>query len=256
MSLDDWSRRDEADGDRTKRLAGSYVAAFVVVGGLLGVSAIFGGQIKRQVLDEEVEVKLVAPEKKPEPPPPPPPPPPPVPKIKAATLGPAPPLGPKVDAPPTEIPKDKPSEADPSKAVVEVPFGEGDPNGCVGCTGKRGGGGNVAPPPSAPPPEPGPPPKPYQITEVTTPPGALTKSMPAYPEEARKQGIDMVVVVKFVVTETGDVEDIKVLTGHPTLDDAVVAALRTWKFTPGTLDGKPVRVVRKMKFPFHLRTAN
>ncbi|MCW5833113.1 MAG: energy transducer TonB, partial [Labilithrix sp.] len=95
----------------------------------------------------------------------------------------------------------------------------------------------------------------YQIAEVTTPPVALTKSMPAYPEEARKQGVDMVVIVKFVVTETGDVEQIKIVDGHPTLDEAVIAALKSWKFTPGTLDGKPVRVVRKMKFPFHLRTA-
>ena len=75
-------------------------------------------------------------------------------------------------------------------------------------------------------------------------------------EEARKQGVDMVVVVKFIVTETGDVEDIKILSGHPTLDAAVIEAVKAWRFTPGTLDGKPVRVVRKIKFPFHLRTAN
>ena len=253
VSLDAWGRKEDGDDGRAKRLAGSYAAAFVLVAGLLVVGAVYGGQIKRQVLEEEVDVKFVAPEKKPEPPPPPPPPPP---KIKAATQGPPPPLGPKVDAPPTEIPKDKPTENDPSKAMNEVPFGEGDPNGCVGCTGKPGGGGGIPAPPVPPPPTPAASPRPYQIAEVTTPPVAITKSMPAYPEEARKQGIDMVVVVKFVVTESGDVEDIKILNGHPTLDQVVIDTVKIWKFTPGTLDGKAVRVVRKMKFPFHLRTAN
>jgi protein TonB len=256
VPLDAWQRKDEEDEGRAKRVAGSYAAALLVVAGLLTVGALYGGQIKRQVFEEEVELKFVAPESKPEPPPPPPPPPPPQPKSKpkAASHAPPPPLGPKVDAPPTVLPKEKPEEADPSMRVAEVPFGEGDPNGCVGCTGKRGGGGAPAPVVTAKP-APTAPPRPYQIVEVTTPPVAIHRSMPAYPEEARKQGIDMVVVVKFVVTETGDVEDIQILSGHPTLDRAVIDALRTWRFTPGTLDGKVVRVVRKMKFPFHLRTA-
>lgn len=255
MSLDAWGQKDDEDDGRARRLVGSYAAAFVLVAGVLILGVAFGDQIKKQVLEDEVEVKFVAPEPPQEPPPPPPPPPPKVKVVKAATQGPPPPLGPKVDAPPTELPKEKPAESDPSQAVTEIAFGEGDPNGCVGCTGKPGGGGGI-PVPSAPPAPPGPPPRPYYIAEVTTTPVARTRTMPSYPEEARKQGIDMVVVVKFVVTEIGDVEHIKILQGHPTLDDAVIAAVKSWKFTPGTLDGRPVRVVRKMKFPFHLRTAN
>jgi len=258
VPLDAWRREEDEDEGRAKRVAGSYAAALAVVAGLLIVGAVYGGQIKRQVLEEEVELKFVAPEPKPEPPPPPPPPEPtpkPRPKPKIASHAQPPPLGPKVDAPPTVLPKEKPEEADPSSAVAEIPFGEGDPNGCVGCTGKRGGGGVPAPTVTAPP-LPTAPPRPYQVVEVTTPPVAIRRSMPSYPEEARKQGIEAVVVVKFVVTETGDVEDIKIVSGHPMLDAAVIAALRTWRFNPGTLDGKVVRVVRKMKFPFHLRTAN
>jgi len=247
VSLDAWGDKNLGDGDdgRGKRLAGAYAVAALLVGGLLVAGAVFGDQIKKQVFEEEVEVKFVAPEKKPEPPPPP--------KVRPAKQGPPPPLAAKVDAPPTEIPKEKPREDDPSKAMNAVPFGEGDPNGCVGCTGKPGGGGGATPPPTPPPPAPAP--RAYQIVEVTTPPVALAKTMPAFPDEARKQGIDMVVIVKFIVTENGDVDDIKVLDGHPTLDQTVIDALRTWKFTPGTLDGKVVRVARKMKFPFHLRTA-
>ena len=78
--------------------------------------------------------------------------------------------------------------------------------------------------------------------------------MPAYPEDARKQGIEAVVVVKFVVTEDGRVEDIKIVKGHPLLDEIVLASVRTWTFTPGTLDGKAVRVARMVKIPFKLKT--
>jgi protein TonB len=77
--------------------------------------------------------------------------------------------------------------------------------------------------------------------------------MPAYPEDARRQGIEALVVVKFVVGEDGQVEDAKIVQGHPMFDDVVLAAVRTWAFEPGTLDGKPVRVVRMVKIPFRLK---
>lgn len=250
MSLD-WSRESDEDDGRARRLAASYGAAVLVIAGLLVLGVVFGGRIKQQVFEEEAEVKFVAPEKPPEPPPPPPPPPPPAPKIvaKAASQAPPPPLGVKVDAPPTELPKARPDEGNVDKPVAEAPAG--DPNGCLGCTGKPGGGGAPSATVTASAPA-----RPYQIAEVTTPPVALARSMPAYPEEARKQGIDMVVVVKFVVTENGDVEDVKIVSGHPLLDPTVIDTVKAWKFTPGTLDGKRVRVARKMKFPFHLRTSN
>ena len=83
VSLDDWGKREDDDAGRAKRLAGSYVAAAVLVATLLGVGIAFGGQIKKQVFDEEVDVKFVPPEPVKAAPPPPPPPPPP-PKMAAA----------------------------------------------------------------------------------------------------------------------------------------------------------------------------
>lgn len=251
VAFDQWARTEVADRGRAKRLATSYVAAATLVAAILAAGVAFGGQIKQRVLEEEVTVQFVPPPEPAKPPPPPPPPPPPRPKV--ASAAPPPPLGAKRDAVPLEIPKSKPDEADPAHALAEVPFGEGDPNGVVGGTGKPGGGG-AAPAPTVV--APAPVLRAYQIAEVTTAPAAVTRSMPAYPEEARRAGVDMVVVVKLVVTETGGVEDVKILEGHPLLDRAVIDAVRTWRFTPGTLDGKPVRVVRKLKFPFHLRVAN
>lgn len=255
MSFDAWGKAESQDRERAKRLVASYVTASFVVAALLGAGVVFGGQIKREV-EEVVNVKFAPPPPEPKAPAPPPAPPPPAvqkPKLKAKTEGPPPPLGPKIDAVPTELPKAKPLESDPANAVNAIELGQGDPNGCVGCTGKAGGGGGVPAIVDAGPPAPV---RPYQVNEVTTPPTVRDKVMPAYPEDARKQGVDMVVVVKFVVTETGAVEDITFVRGHQTLDAAVREALAKWTFTPGTLDGKPVRVVRLLKFPFHLRTTH
>lgn len=247
MSLDDWGKLDEGDAGRGKRLAASYVAASVLVAAVLALGVTFGGQIKKQVFEEEVDVKFVAPDPVKAPPPPPPPPPPP----KMASQTPA-ALGKKTEAPPTELPKEAPREGDPNHAKEEGPAGEGDPNGVVGGTGR----GGIAPRPveTAPPAPPPPPPAPVmQVAEVSTPPVPRTKNMPAYPEDARKQGIEALVIVKFVVSEEGRVEDVKIVKGHPLFDQVVLAAVRDWSFDPATLEGKPVRMARMVKIPFRLK---
>jgi len=161
------------------------------------------------------------------------------------------PKGAAHDAPPTELPKGPPEEGDPSRAKAEEAYG--DPNGVVGGTG-RGGGGAPAPVVTAAPPPPPPPAPPImQVAEVSTQPVPRSKSMPAYPEDARKQGIEALVVVKFVVTEDGHVEDARIVKGHPLFDDAVLASVRDWTFEPATLDGQAVRMVRMVKIPFRLK---
>jgi protein TonB len=247
VSLDDWGKREEDDAGRAKRLAGSYVAAAVLVATLLGVGIAFGGQIKKQVFEEEVDVKFVPPEPVKVAPPPPPPPPPP-PKMAAHTPA---ALGHKTEVPPTELPKGPPVEGDPNNAKAEGPEGAGDPNGVLGGTGR----GGLAPKPveTAPPAPPAPPPPILQVAEVSTPPVPRAKSMPAYPDDARKQGIEALVVVKFVVGESGEVEDVKIVKGHPLFDEIVLAAVRGWTFEPATLEGKPVRMARMVKIPFRLK---
>ena len=247
MALDDWAKRDDEDAGRAKRVAGSYVAAMVLVAMLLGVGIAYGGEIKKQVFDEEVDVKFVPPEPVKAAPPPPPPPPPP---SKVAAHTPA-ALGQKRDAPPTELPKEAPREGDPNNAAAEGPAGEGDPNGIAGGTGR--GGPAVKPVETAPPAPPPPPPPILQVAEVSTPPVPRSKSMPAYPDDARRQGIEALVVVKFVVGETGEVSDVKIVKGHPLFNEIVLAAVRGWTFEPATLEGKAVRMVRMVKIPFRLK---
>jgi protein TonB len=240
------------DPGRSRRLAIGYAAALTIIAGLFVAGAVFGGQIKKQVFEEEVDVKFV---KKAEPAKAPPPPPPPPPAIKVASRSPA-ALG-NANAPPKEIPKELPKEGDPNHPKAETPHldGVGDPNGVLGGTGKGGAGPvHTAPaPPTATAPEPPPPPQ-ETVAEASTPPVALSKPLPAYPEEARKQGIEAIVVVKFFVELDGSVTDVKVVRGHALFDDAVKAMVATWKFTAGTVDGKPMRMSRIVKIPFKLRT--
>jgi protein TonB len=73
--------------------------------------------------------------------------------------------------------------------------------------------------------------------------GGITK--PEYPPSVRRAGGEGTVYVQVLVLENGRVGDARIQTssGHPKLDEAVVAeAKRSWRFTPGTEDGKAVQM--------------
>jgi TonB family protein len=72
----------------------------------------------------------------------------------------------------------------------------------------------------------------------------------AYPEEAREKQLQGRVWVKFLVSETGDVQSVEVISGDPILAKSAVDALKTWKFKPFIKNGKPVSVSTKLPFDF------
>jgi protein TonB len=86
-----------------------------------------------------------------------------------------------------------------------------------------------------------------------TPPQAISTPQPAYPADARTQGITATVVVKFVVTETGEVTNVTVVRGHPMFDAAVLAAVRTWRYKPALAAGRPVPVTKSVRIPFTIK---
>lgn len=245
VSLEQWGKQDE-DSGRAKRMAGAYAIAAVTVAVLLAVGVAFGGQIRKRVVQEEVTVKFVPPEpvKEPEPEPEKPKP---KPKMKKkvqeapAALGRTP--------PPRVLPTDPPPEVDPSQARDAVEFeGYGREDGVKGGKGFGPGGvkteekalvrrGRA-----------------IALPENAKPPVPLRKAMPSYPERARKEGIQTVVVVKYVVTEDGRVISPKIIKGHPMFNALVLSAIRKWSYTPARLDGRPIRITRLAKFPFKLRT--
>jgi TonB family protein len=72
----------------------------------------------------------------------------------------------------------------------------------------------------------------------------------AYPWEAREKQLQGQVLVKILVSETGDVANVEVLSGDPVFADAAVSAVKKWKFKPFIKNGKPVQVSTKLPFNF------
>ena len=106
----------------------------------------------------------------------------------------------------------------------------------------------IAKPPAPPTPEPVDTARVYENTpgEVDAPAKKLSGSSPSYPSDRAgrlKSGERVSVLVRFVVTETGEVQDVSVVeSGGKAVDDVVVSAIRGWKFQPATKRGTRVKV--------------
>ena len=71
----------------------------------------------------------------------------------------------------------------------------------------------------------------------------IKKVEPVYPDEARKAGIEGLVVLEGTIDTEGNVSKVKVLKGeHDSLNKAAAEALKQWKYEPATLKGKPMPV--------------
>lgn len=76
---------------------------------------------------------------------------------------------------------------------------------------------------------------------------------PDYPYEMERAGVAGKVIAEFTVTADGQVQDIKVLEAqHPEFSDAVLAAMKTWRFHPLEKMGpgypSPIRIVAMIDF--------
>jgi protein TonB len=89
------------------------------------------------------------------------------------------------------------------------------------------------------------------IEELDTPPRIATVVKPVYPPLALKARIGGTVVLRVLVSEKGLPLDIQVVRKAPAgLDEAAVAAVRRWTFTPPLEGGVPVRTWMAIPIPF------
>jgi protein TonB len=81
------------------------------------------------------------------------------------------------------------------------------------------------------------------------------RSAPIYPAQSRRFGETGIVVLRVELSDTGHVDTARVNTssGHSRLDEAALAAVRTWRCTPATRNGQPVRAVALQPFNFLLQ---
>ena len=130
----------------------------------------------------------------------------------------------------------------------------------IGDIGIQGGSGNarqgiwrsvgdsvaaIAPPP------PTAPPKPIRISEFGE--GNLAyKVKPQYPQIARVAGVQGAVRLRAIVSRTGTIENLSVISGHAMLVAAAVDAVKHWRYRPYMLNGEPIEVETEITVNFTL----
>ena len=139
-------------------------------------------------------------------------------------------------------------------SVAGAPMGIGSGDGMP-----EGANKGEAPPP--PPPTPTPVAKPaatptpdpvVRLTSKLTQGRVLRRVEPLYPAIAKQARIQGAVQVQIGISETGVVNDVILLSGHPLLRDAAVRAAKQWLFIPTELNGLPVRAIGVITFNFTL----
>ena len=102
-----------------------------------------------------------------------------------------------------------------------------------------------------------PPPTPAPVVmapvRVINQPRKIVDVTPVYPEMARAAKISGMVIIEAVVGVDGAVRDARVLRSSPLLDEAALAAVRQWRYTPTLLNGNPVPVIITVTVNFTLR---
>jgi protein TonB len=108
------------------------------------------------------------------------------------------------------------------------PGSDGDGGGAIGSRGPVRPGGDLRPP--------------AKVRHVT----------PAYPELARRAGVEGVVVLECVIDPSGHVAEVRILRSQPLLDAAAVEAVRQWVYRPTRLNGVPVAVLLTVTVQFRI----
>lgn len=85
-------------------------------------------------------------------------------------------------------------------------------------------------------------------------PEVLKPVAPKYPKMAQNAGVEGMVVVQLTVSAEGKPTNIKILKGHPLLDEAAIAAVKQYKFSPGMQRDKAVPV--KWQIPIRFKLNN
>ena len=86
-----------------------------------------------------------------------------------------------------------------------------------------------------------------------TMPQVISRVNPLYPEDARRARVSGIVIVEAEIDQEGNVAWVHVLKPLPNgLGEAAADAVRQWRFTPATIDGKPVPVLFNMTTNFKL----
>ena len=80
----------------------------------------------------------------------------------------------------------------------------------------------------------------------------LEKVSPQYPAIARTARIEGTVILQATIARDGTIQNLRVVSGPPLLQQAALDAVRSWRYKPYVLNGEPVAVETTVNVVFHL----
>jgi len=80
----------------------------------------------------------------------------------------------------------------------------------------------------------------------------IQKTMPIYPAIGKAVGAQGTVILQATISKAGTVENLRVASGPPLLQQAALDAVRTWRYRPYLLNGEPVEVETTVNVVFTL----
>jgi protein TonB len=78
----------------------------------------------------------------------------------------------------------------------------------------------------------------------------LESPPPAYPPAAEKAGVSGTVELAAVIGTDGRLKDIRVVKGHPLLNDAAIEGAKMQLYSPYLLNSEPQEVPTRLRFVF------
>jgi protein TonB len=80
----------------------------------------------------------------------------------------------------------------------------------------------------------------------------LHKTIPIYPRIGVAVRAEGTVVLQATISKSGIIENLRVVSGPPILEQAAIDAVKTWRYRPYLLDGEPVEVETSVNVIFTL----
>jgi TonB family protein len=96
----------------------------------------------------------------------------------------------------------------------------------------------------------------YQLSAEAAQDELLHRVDPIYPEQARQQRIEGIVVMTVRAGRDGRVRDVKLVGGQPLLVQAALTAVKQWQFKPHLVNGQPVETQTRITLTFELPREN
>jgi len=84
--------------------------------------------------------------------------------------------------------------------------------------------------------------KPIRVSRGVTEGLLVRKVAPEYPVIARQGRVQGQVILNAIISKTGDIENLILVSGHPLLVPAAIEAVKQWHYRPYLLNGEPVDV--------------